>query len=142
MVLHLAGRYLGSPFADSISFDDYRHALDSDPRNIRAMELDPDDPEAEAERTVVMLTWELSLDSLSRRGLPHARPLLRLLSCYASPLPIPLSLLNGQLLIPLLGLTDDITDSPDAITKSIAQALRGLDQVGLISAMAGCLYCQ
>ncbi|MFD3343177.1 hypothetical protein ACWHA6_12340 [Streptomyces anthocyanicus] len=43
-------------------------------------------------RRLVSHTWEISLDLLSRQGLPEARLLLRVLSCFA-PTPFPTALL-------------------------------------------------
>lgn len=50
------------------------------------------------DRAVVGRTWEISLDLLEGRGMPEARPLLRLLSCFAlAPVPYGL-LLDPQVL--------------------------------------------
>ena len=49
---------------------------------------------AASDREIPIRTFEISLDDLSRKGVPQARPLLRLLSCYASPTPIPRGLLR------------------------------------------------
>ena len=57
-------------------------------------------------RAIISRTWELSLDLLAGRGIPEARPLLRLLACFA-PAPIPLVwILNRDIvasLTPLVG---------------------------------------
>jgi hypothetical protein len=43
-------------------------------------------------RTLVTLTWELSLDRLMAQGLPQAREVMRLIGCFASAA-IPVSVL-------------------------------------------------
>ncbi|WNI18838.1 tetratricopeptide repeat protein [Actinacidiphila sp. ITFR-21] len=47
-------------------------------------------------------TWEISLDDLVRDGIPHARTVLRLLSCYAADAAIPRYLLDDHRLSGLL----------------------------------------
>lgn len=130
LALRLAGRYLGSPYAEHTSFDAYRAALESDPRLIRAIELNPDDPEA-VERMVLMRTWELSLDALAARGMPQARPTLRLLSCFAPGESVPLALLRGRLDAFLAA------SVPGAAPSALRQVLEGLDNLGLILATKG-----
>ena len=51
---------------------------------------------------MVAIVAEISLDDLGRHGLPEARPLLRLLSCYCPAAPIPLRLLEARQLDALL----------------------------------------
>jgi len=51
---------------------------------------DPDMPQAVDPRAVVTRNWELSLDALAGHGIPQARPLLRMLSCYATVIPVSL----------------------------------------------------
>lgn len=133
LVLRLAGRYLSSGYVRDASFEAYRRALDASPEAITLINPDPDDPEL-AERTLVMLTWELSLDALRKHGLPQARPLLRLLSCYAPAVPIPLSLLNAELLAPVLRGAAGATDDSETTGGRVDQILRGLDRLGLIEA--------
>jgi hypothetical protein len=59
-------------------------------------------PEEEADearmRRVVMSTWELSLRALQAKGVGEARVLLRLLSCFAPSVPIPLEALENSAL--------------------------------------------
>lgn len=74
-----------------------------------------------------MLTWELSLDALAARGLPQARALLRLLSCYAPARPIPLQLIDPGLADRLLRWPGDPAPAP-----CLDQLLRGLTHLGLI----------
>jgi tetratricopeptide (TPR) repeat protein len=139
LVLHLAGRYLGSEYVENASFDSYRNRLDTDPRAAFFIHPDPDAPDA-AKRRMVRFTWELSLDALSEHGLTQARPLLRLLSCYAPALPIPLSLLNAGLLAPFLESSAAPADNQHASEPAsssagytrLDQVLSGLDRLGLI----------
>jgi tetratricopeptide (TPR) repeat protein len=90
--LHLAGTYLHSGVAQWPTFTAYDHALDS------------------LEGTMVARTAEISLDGLARHGIPQARELLRLASCYA-PTSIPTRILS---------------------MTGLEQALDGLSGVGLI----------
>jgi tetratricopeptide (TPR) repeat protein len=92
LALYLAGAYLRSGVAQWPTFAAYDHALDA------------------AEGTMVARTAEISLDGLAGHGIPQARTLLRLASCYA-PTSIPTRIL------PMTGL---------------AEALDGLRGVGLI----------
>lgn len=92
LTLHLAGTYLRSPIAQWSTFTAYDHALGN------------------PERTTVARTAEISLNGLARHGIPQARTLLRLASCYA-PTPIPTRILS---------------------MTGIEEALDGLGIVGLI----------
>ncbi|MCX4386467.1 tetratricopeptide repeat protein [Micromonospora peucetia] len=92
LALHLAGRYLRSGVAQWPTFAAYDQALGS------------------LEGSMVDRTAELSLDGLARHGIPQARELMRLASCYA-PESIPTRIL------PMTGLRE---------------ALDGLRGVGLI----------
>lgn len=102
LALHLAGAALADTAATPPMFTDhddaprtfaeYRDTLDA-----HFAEVFPAPPPGETmksatARRLVGQTWELSLDQLGSRGLPEARPLLRLLSCMADA-PIPYGLL-------------------------------------------------
>jgi tetratricopeptide (TPR) repeat protein/transcriptional regulator with XRE-family HTH domain len=71
------------------------------------------------------LTWELSLDLLTDRGLGNARPLLRLLSCLG-PAPIPYELLLRSDIVSASGPFSPV--SP----RQLWATLRGLGDIGLI----------
>jgi len=59
---------------------------------------DHDDSVSDAEaRALTARTWETSLDLLNRRGLPQARPLLRLFSVFAAA-PVPYQALNPAIM--------------------------------------------
>jgi tetratricopeptide (TPR) repeat protein len=131
LALHLAGRYLGDSYAVYETFDAYREALESDPTAIKLLELHHKDPEA-GDRMRVMLTWELSLDALAKHGLPEARPLLRLLSCYAPAVPIPVSLLRPDLVDPFLTSSIEPRAALEATGPRMNHVLQGLDRLGLI----------
>ncbi|MFI9643978.1 tetratricopeptide repeat protein [Micromonospora sp. NPDC051925] len=75
LTLHLAGTYLGSGVAQSPTFAAYDRALDS------------------REGTMVARLAEISLDGLAHQGVPQARTLLQLASCYA-PRSIPMRMLS------------------------------------------------
>ena len=86
------------------TFADYHRALD----DVGASTLFPatgGDLTADRARELVGRTWELSLDLLRDRGMPEARALLRLLSCFADA-PIPPYVLRRDLFAssPLLGM--------------------------------------
>jgi hypothetical protein len=84
LALGSAGRYLQSRFATAAtSFTAYQEALDTIgiDRLLTVRDAIGSDRDS---RGAVMRTWELSLESLAAHGLPQARPLLRLLSCYTA----------------------------------------------------------
>ena len=134
LALHLAGAYLASPFARWHTFGDYRQALDS--VELPAALADLDDPGAQA-RATIQRTWDLSLDALATGGRPQARPLLLMLSCYATVTPIPAGLLQAQLLAGLLG-TNEVpaagaNGGMDAVLqRRLRDGLHGLAVAGLI----------
>jgi tetratricopeptide (TPR) repeat protein len=125
LALHLAGQHVGSRITRWSTFAAYREALDRDPPPCELLVADSDIELTGEQRAIVMRTWELSLNALAERGLPHARALLRLLSCYAAALPIPRWLLVSDLLRPLWTLS-----GPPA--PSTERVLRGLARQGLI----------
>ncbi|WP_162907223.1 tetratricopeptide repeat protein [Allorhizocola rhizosphaerae] len=93
LALNMAGRGLGWEFARWSSFRAYVDELNADGIGEVA---EPDDGMGTASdpRRTVMSTYELSLDSLAGKGISQARPLLRLLSCFASTVAIPVSVLE------------------------------------------------
>lgn len=131
LALQLAGCYLSSGYDGAASFEAYRHALDRDPVGARLPAADPGDPAA-AERAVVTLTQELSLDALAGRGIPQARPLLRLVSCYAPGRPVPLSLFQPEHLGPLLAASAGPAAPAEAADVRLDRVLHGLYVLGLI----------
>ena len=132
LALHLTGCHLSSEYADIASFDAYRQALDSDPRAVRLTHADPGGPAA-AGWAMVLLTQELSLDALAKHGMQQARPLLRLLSCYAPALPVPLGLLTAGPLGPLLDAPARPATHPAAGEMDLGRVLRGLGCLGLVN---------
>ncbi|WP_203825097.1 tetratricopeptide repeat protein [Actinoplanes palleronii] len=124
LVLRVAGAYLAYPLARWATFDEYRLAY----RHQTVEVLAATNTTSIGERDDLMTTWELSLDDLSKRGVPEARALLRLISCYAANATIPLDLLDSEALHPLLGAAAG-TD----VRLRVEQALRGLLRYGLIS---------
>ena len=121
LALHLAGTHLGSEFSDIAGFAAYRAALGRPGAAAALLAADPDTAPGADHRTVVMRTWEISLNDLAGVGLAGARPILRLLACYAAATPIPLWLLTAHRLEAVL----DRGEPPDRI-------LRALARVGLI----------
>ncbi|MFD6991722.1 tetratricopeptide repeat protein [Streptomyces sp. NPDC059943] len=125
LALHLAGRYLRSTVVHCPTFAAYAEALDSD-GGLRLL-----DSSGASDRSVVTRTWEISLDDLARGGVPQARTLVRLLSCYAADASIPLDLLDGRRLSSLFPPepAGRAADHPDLLLE---HGLRGLERVGLI----------
>ena len=87
--LMLAARDLSSDVTRRRSFGDYVHDLDDPGCRPRLLSPEPGLGTPADDRSVVLRTWELSLDELSRRGVPQGRHLLRLLSCFAAAIPVP-----------------------------------------------------
>ena len=114
LALHQAGSYLASPFAAEATFTQYRQAL-----SVRFGELMG---RGDEDRAKVIATWELSLDALQAQGIGQARLLLRILSCFASAVPVPPLLLDREVLAQMCGSTAGAEDG-----------LSGLSSVGLIS---------
>ena len=129
LALHLAGAYLGSPFAHWSTFAGYRQALDG--VELPAALTDIEEQDADVHATV-QRTWDLSLDALAAEGRPQARPLLLVLSCFAPATPIPAWLLQ---LPPLAALLADLA-SPEkdneAERRGLRAGLQGLSRTGLI----------
>ncbi len=128
LALHLAGAYLGSPFARWSSFAGYRQALDGVelPAALAdAAERGADIPAA------VQRTWDLSLDALAAEGMPQARPLLLLLACYAPAAPIPAWLLQLPALAHLLAAGHDGQQNGAEPSRLLA-GLEGLSRTGLV----------
>jgi tetratricopeptide (TPR) repeat protein/transcriptional regulator with XRE-family HTH domain len=101
LALRLAGQYLAEVTAmppslaapgDPRTFDGYAAALD---QGRHREYLDGRAGHDQQHREMIGRTWELSLDLLATTGAPHARPILRLLSCLR-PAPIPLGLLRAE----------------------------------------------
>ncbi|MFF1643046.1 tetratricopeptide repeat protein [Streptomyces sp. NPDC058246] len=112
--LHQAGVYLGSPFASERTFTVYLEALNDRFPRLMSSGGDP--------RSGVTHTWELSLDALAAQGRGQARPLLRVLSCYAPSADITSALLDPQVLSDSLGTTE----------MSVRSGLEALLSVGLL----------
>jgi tetratricopeptide (TPR) repeat protein len=125
LALHLAGRYLGSTFAIHRTFEAYHKAL-----NANSGEIERLDRGETAERRVLMLTWELSLDALAAKGIPHARPLLRLLSCFSPAVLIPGSMLQSAIVGNFLAKA--LPPAPNRPRPRADVVLEGLLQLGLI----------
>jgi tetratricopeptide (TPR) repeat protein len=135
LALYLAGTHLGSDLARWHTFDAYWRALDQTPADAELLCPDPDTDQAGNQRATVMHTWEISLDDLAHHGLPEARPVLRLLSCFAPATPIPLDLLSPDHLADLLSVSGASTAGQ--VTTRLDRALRGLARVGLVNGGSG-----
>ncbi len=130
LALQLAGAYLGSAAALRKSFGDYLLALDDPGTRHRLLTSRPAlDPPAD-DRLIVMRTWEASLDALAQSGIPQARPLLRVLACYAPARPIPLWLLVPETLISLLACAEA---SRNAAEQRLEDGLHALLRMSLVT---------
>ncbi|MEV7099666.1 tetratricopeptide repeat protein [Amycolatopsis sp. NPDC051045] len=119
--LHLAGSHLRSRATRGATFAAYELAV------VGTVESGPRErPAAAAMGALAGRAVELSLDELARRGVPQARPVLQLASCYASTA-IPESLLDAGF---LAGPPDSRDTTPPI--RHLEDALRGLREVGLI----------
>jgi CRP-like cAMP-binding protein/tetratricopeptide (TPR) repeat protein len=141
LALHLAGAYLGSSFARWTSFADYHQALDS--VELPAALADIEGPGADI-RATVQRTWDLSLDALAAEGRPQARPLLLVLSCFASATPIPAWLLQLHPLADLLaaqaGARPNGAESGNGDAerqRRLREGLQSLSHTGLIEISNG-----
>ncbi|HXM54355.1 MAG TPA: tetratricopeptide repeat protein, partial [Candidatus Dormibacteraeota bacterium] len=128
LALHLAGQHVRSQIMRRSTFEAYREALDHYPAASGVLATDSDIELTREQRTIVMQTWELSLDALAERGLPEGRALLRLLSCYAPGVAIPLWLLDPHLLAAFW----TSLAIAGASTPTAEHVLRGLSRQGLI----------
>ncbi len=129
LALHLAGAYLGSPFAHWSTFAGYRQALDG--VELPAALMDIEEQGADIHATV-QRTWDLSLDALAAEGRPQARPLLLVLSCFAPATPIPAWLLQLPPLAALLADRAGQEKDNEAERRGLRTGLQGLSRTGLI----------
>ena len=133
LALHLAGAYLGSPFARWSTFAGYRQALDG--VELPAALTDIEEQGADIHSTV-QRTWDLSLDALAAEGRPQARPLLLVLSCFAPATPIPAWLLQLPPLADLLAGPGHAGQDNGAERRGLRAGLQGLSRTGLIDISA------
>lgn len=134
LALHLAGTYLGSPFARWHSFTDYMSAL-ATPEFVDAV-ADLDHSSADP-RSAVAHTWELSVNALETRGIAQAKAMLQLLACFAPATRIPTGWLRADPLSAVIALSQpeqlgDGTEDSARLGRLIVAGLRGLATVGLI----------
>jgi AAA ATPase domain len=120
LALRTAGSYLSSDCPSVTSFHDYEIEL--------MLTRSPELKAAGSEREVPIRTFEISLNDLSRKGVPQARPLLRLLSCYASPTPIPRDLLWAEAMRDIL-LSGNRTNAQHELERGL-QELKDLSLIG------------
>ncbi len=113
LTLKVAGSYLNADPVSGMSFRDYEIEL--------MMTAKPELKAQASERDVPVRTFEISLNDLSRKGVPQARSLLRLLACYASPTPIPRGLFHSERLRGLL--------APDGSAKPRYELEQGLQEL-------------
>jgi tetratricopeptide (TPR) repeat protein len=75
------------------------------------------------DRSIVISTWELSLDQLAVKGLSQSRALLLVVACFAPAIPIPWFLLDHSILAQVC---------PDHRSEDVGPGLDALRTVGLI----------
>ncbi len=133
LTLHLAGTYLGSPFARWSSFADYRQALDR--VDLSARVTGAGEPGGST-RADVQRTWDLALDALTVGGRPQASPLLLILGSFAPAIPVSTWLLQPGPLAGLLGSRAD-PGNDDTARRMLREGLQGLADTGLIEISDG-----
>jgi tetratricopeptide (TPR) repeat protein len=128
LALRLAGRYLSLPASSIRRFEDYHAALDRDFSDVidRAASTSGVRGPEDDLRRLVMQTWELSLDYLEKQGIPHARTLMRLLSCFA-PRAVPVASLSPKVLNRTCGAHGESWDD-----IALERALNALSDLGLV----------
>ncbi|MBF9131966.1 tetratricopeptide repeat protein [Plantactinospora sp. S1510] len=129
LALRVAGTYLGSGLARWPTFEAYQVALADATSRVPATLA----ASTGADRTTSPVhTWDISLDSLHRRGVTGARGLLAVLAVFAPATPIPLELLSAEGLRPVLGQPDEDTGSGDDLAATVELTLHGLTRLGLL----------
>ncbi|WP_328582650.1 tetratricopeptide repeat protein [Streptomyces sp. NBC_00370] len=128
LALRAAGLCVAQPLSPIRDLTAFRQALDRDFPNVvdRAATTSPHSSTIEDARSLVMQTWEVSLDALEQQGIPQVRPIMRILSCWASR-PVPVALLSPK----VLGRTHG-SDSGGWDSLLVERALNALSTVGLI----------
>ncbi|MFE6961361.1 tetratricopeptide repeat protein [Streptomyces sp. NPDC057696] len=94
LALTLAGGFLSQQLLESWTVEEYLERLGDDPVTL----LDRGAGLESGARERLSRTWQLSLDALTRRGLPEATAILRLLACWGHA-PVPLALLAPSTLV-------------------------------------------
>jgi tetratricopeptide (TPR) repeat protein len=118
LALYIAGSYLAAPFTTERSFAAYERSLSDQFEMLMGRGND--------DRTRVTTTFEMSLLALEAHGRQQARPLMRILACFADVSPIPMAVLDQPIL-------DEILGAPG----SAAEGLSGLQETGLIETVEG-----
>ncbi|MFG3349331.1 tetratricopeptide repeat protein [Streptomyces sp. NPDC048018] len=122
LALRAAARYVAAPSSRHHTFEGYRRALETELASLIGAES-PQASDPETARTVVRLTWDLSLDHLADNGIVLARPVLRLLSFLAWG-PVPVSFVTPELVTEATGLP--------ATRSGVDAAFDGLSVYGLL----------
>ncbi|MEO3860729.1 FxSxx-COOH system tetratricopeptide repeat protein [Acrocarpospora sp. B8E8] len=122
LALTHAGAYIAAPFSEERTFDAYLHAL-----NDRLPLLMGDTP--------VVDTWEVSLDALAAQGYEQARPLLRVLSCFAPSVEVNSVVLDSIVLGEICGGPSRVRPGLDALLSLNLIGIRpvpGQDRPGVV----------
>jgi len=134
LALHLAGTYLAvahaDPLADAHTFEEYLVLLDASPLSLDSvLEGISGDlrPQEDRVRRTIAGTWGLSIALLERHGMPHARDVLQLLSCFAPTTPLPRALVDPSSIASLEMWTSGLS------TQAVRTTIRGLHRFGLIA---------
>ncbi|MEV4093679.1 tetratricopeptide repeat protein [Streptosporangium saharense] len=110
LALHHAGSFLASPWSAHRKYSEYLNAAQNYPASLVG----------EGTKGLAA-TWESSLDILGDQGVGQARPILRILSCFAGAVPIPMWFLSIDV---LTSICDD--------RQAVLQGLDVLAKVGLV----------
>src|SRR6266511_6193677 len=130
LALELAGRYLASAATDplptsgsAVSFVAYHSSLDQ--RLVELPMSEHGSHDTGENRRALSTTWEMSVDLLTRQGHELARPLLRLLACFATAPLAYQGVIRPEMLqrSPLF---------PDATPVRLSSCLRALAGLGLV----------
>jgi len=130
LALELAGRYLASAATDplppadrALSFAAYHSSLD---QRLVELPMSEHGPDTTGEnRRALSTTWEMSVDLLTQQGHDLARPLLRLLACFAAaPLPYQ-AVIRPEIL-------QQSPRFPNATPARLSSCLRALAGLGLV----------
>jgi hypothetical protein len=142
LALRMAGMYLRRDFVAWPTFAEYRQALD-----IEGIAQVIEASQRAEPLALITQTWELSLDALEKAGLPQARSLLWLLSCYApgSSIPADVVIASDKLVSvrqrardrhPLAKLLDpDQVRTRQLLAQDCLDGLNGLGSFSLVQAV-------
>ncbi|MFD9619605.1 tetratricopeptide repeat protein [Streptomyces virginiae] len=119
LALTLAGGFLSQQLLESWTVEEYLERLGEDPVTL----LDRGAGLESGARERLSRTWHLSLDALEQRGLPEAKSIVRLLSCWGHA-PVPLAMLAPSAMVTV--------GVPGIAAERVESGLRGLLSASLV----------